>query len=292
MEKILLDTDIGSDIDDALALAYLLANPNCELLGITTVSSESVKRAQLASVMCRAAGADIPIFPGVEDPFLVPQEQRRAQQAAALNKWPRQTDFESGQAISFMRDTIRRHPGEVTLLAIGPLTNVALLFTLDPEVPHLLKRLVMMCGLFTKRLGRLVPLEWNAKLDPHATAIVYHHDVAQHNSIGADVTNQVRMEAGEFKNRLKHDLLQPLRDMAGIWFQYSKVVVFHDPLAACTIFNENICDMLKGTVQVELKSEFLPGYTYWEPDPFGGKHAIATAVDQNAFFEEFWGVFS
>lgn len=62
--KILLDTDIGSDIDDALCLAYLLAKPECELLGITTVSGEADKRAMMASAMCKIAGKHIPNRPG------------------------------------------------------------------------------------------------------------------------------------------------------------------------------------------------------------------------------------
>ena len=68
--KVLLDTDIGSDIDDAICLAYLLAKPECELLGITTVSGEPEKRAMLASAICRTAGRDIPIFPGAPLPLL------------------------------------------------------------------------------------------------------------------------------------------------------------------------------------------------------------------------------
>ena len=55
-KKVLFDTDIGSDIDDAVALAYLLAQPQCDLLGITTVTGESVKRAELASALCSVAG--------------------------------------------------------------------------------------------------------------------------------------------------------------------------------------------------------------------------------------------
>ena len=58
--KVLFDTDIGTDIDDAVCLAYLLAQPACELLGITTVSGEPTKRAMLASALCQAAGKDIP----------------------------------------------------------------------------------------------------------------------------------------------------------------------------------------------------------------------------------------
>jgi inosine-uridine nucleoside N-ribohydrolase len=54
--KILFDTDIGSDIDDAVCLAYLLANPECDLLGVTTVSGQALQRAQMVSAVCRAAG--------------------------------------------------------------------------------------------------------------------------------------------------------------------------------------------------------------------------------------------
>lgn len=60
--KLLLDTDIGSDIDDAVCLAYLLAQPQCELLGITTVSGEPIRRAMIASAICTAAGKDVPIY--------------------------------------------------------------------------------------------------------------------------------------------------------------------------------------------------------------------------------------
>ncbi len=64
-EKILLDTDIGTEVDDAITLAYLLANPEAELLGITTVTGEAYERAKLASVLCKIAGKDIPIYPDV-----------------------------------------------------------------------------------------------------------------------------------------------------------------------------------------------------------------------------------
>ena len=82
--KILLDTDIGTDVDDAICLAYLLANPNCELVGITTVTGESEKRAMLASSLCKIAGKNIPIYPGIENPLIIEQLQKKAQQAKAL----------------------------------------------------------------------------------------------------------------------------------------------------------------------------------------------------------------
>src|SRR5881628_1059466 len=103
--KVILDTDIGSDIDDAVCLAYLLAQPRCELLGITTVTGQADKRAMLASALCKVAGKDIPIFPGGEKPLLVPQKQPHAPQAEALSRWPHETKFPNGAAVEFLRQT-------------------------------------------------------------------------------------------------------------------------------------------------------------------------------------------
>ena len=157
--KVLLDTDIGSDIDDAVCLAYLLAQPDCELLGITTVSGEGQRRAMLASALSREAGRDVPIYIGAEQPFLIEQKQPTARQADALGGWSHATDFPRGEAIEFMRQTIRAHPGEVTLLPIGPLTNVALLFAADPEIPSLLGGLMLMGGSFWSRRAQLDGME-------------------------------------------------------------------------------------------------------------------------------------
>ncbi len=171
-ELLLLDTDIGSDIDDALALAYLLAQKRCRLLGITTVTGEPGKRAALASVLCRVAGRDIPIHAGSPVPLLVGQRQPVAQQAEALARWTHQPSWPAATAVEFLRQEIRRHPGQVTMLCIGPLTNIGLLFTVDPEIPSLLKALVLMCGSFTPAGQKARAVEWNAQVDPHAAAIV------------------------------------------------------------------------------------------------------------------------
>lgn len=123
MTKVLLDTDIGTDVDDAVCLAYLLSHPDCELLGITTVTGEAVKRASLTSVLCQAAGKDIPIYLGADHPMRGEQRQPIAQQAAALPRWPHETYFPDGRAVEFLAQTIRSHPGEVTLLTVGPMTK-------------------------------------------------------------------------------------------------------------------------------------------------------------------------
>src|ERR1700733_7568837 len=117
--SVLFDTDIGSDIDDAVCLAYLLANPACDLLGITTVTGDTIKRASMASVLCKIAGKKIPIYPGRQQSLLTEQKQPHVPQAAVLDRWAHDTDFSQGEAIEFMRKTIRAHPGEVVLLGAG-----------------------------------------------------------------------------------------------------------------------------------------------------------------------------
>ena len=290
--KVILDTDIGSDIDDAVCLAYLLAHPECELLGITTVSGEPEKRAALASAQCRAAGKDIPVYPGSALTLLNGQRQPACPQADALSRWPHQAEFPRGAAIDFLRRTIRANPGEITLLAIGPMTNIALLMRTDPEIALLLKSLVLMCGVFTNRRPGAGPLEWNALVDPHATGIVYETPVAQHRSIGLDVTTQVTLPADEVRRRFSAPLLRPVLDFAEVWFQrqHRPIITFHDPLAAATIFNDQICTFERGRVEVELCSRHLAGHTFFKADPTAG-HEVALGVNPEAFFEEYFSVF-
>jgi inosine-uridine nucleoside N-ribohydrolase len=284
--KILLDTDIGSDIDDAVCLAYLLAHPECDLLGITTVTGQPVQRARLASALCRAAGRDVPIFPGVDRPLLVPQQQPEAPQAEALTRWDHARDFRCGEAIEFLRRTIHAHPGEVTLLAVGPLTNIGLLFATDPEAPGLLRELVLMCGVFTNRLAGVGPLEWNAIGDPHATALVYRAPVKVHRSIGLDVTCQVQLEADEVRRRFRGRYLRPVLDFAEVWFRGSRTLTFHDPLAATTLFDDSICTFAPGHVEVELASNRGAGQTWWRAHA-DGPHQVALQVSPQRFFDHY-----
>jgi len=288
-QKILLDTDIGTDIDDALCLAYLLMNPECELMGITTVTGEPVERAKLASALCRIAEQEIPIYPGIGTPLIIEQHQKIAQQARALKKWSHETSFPDRQAIPFMAETIRQNPNEITLLSIGPLTNLGLLFAMDREIPKLLKGLVMMAGHFEYANKEIPRIEWNAMGDPHASQIVYANQVPQHRSIGLDVTSQVTLHADDFRKQFTHDLFQPIRDFAEIWFEYSEIVTFHDPLAATTIFDSQICQFEAGLVEVDLVQSDNMGFTGWQPG--SGPHEVALSVDPQQFFKHYLSFF-
>jgi purine nucleosidase len=289
MTKILLDTDIGTDVDDAVALAYLLCHPDCELLGITTVTGEAEKRASLASVLCRAAGKDIPIYPGADHPMQGPQRQPIAQQAASLPRWPHQTDFPKGQAVDFLADTIRSHPGEVTLLTIGPLTNAGLLFSKHPDVAELLAGLVMMGGNFDETGPEGQRIEWNVTGDPVASEITYHALVRLHRSLGLNVTQKVMMSAEDVRTKFTAPLLRPVLDMAQIWFAgFYPFITYHDPLAAATIFEPDLCAYEQGTVTLDTTDK--PGKTLWQPGGADAPHQVAMRVDVDRYFQHFFDI--
>jgi purine nucleosidase len=291
MTKILLDTDIGTDVDDAVCLAYLLSHPDCELLGITTVTGEAEKRASLASVLCQAAGKDVPIYPGADSPMRGEQRQPVAQQATALPRWPHESHFPKNQAVEFMAETIRSHPGEVTLLAVGPLTNAGMLFTAHPDVPGLLAGLVMMGGNFDESGTEAGRVEWNVAGDPLASEITYKAPVRLHRSLGLNVTQQVMMSADEVREKFAAPLLRPVLDMAEIWFAgFYPSITFHDPLAAATIFQPDLCSYQQGTVQLDTTDK--PGMTIWQPGGPNAPHQVAKTVDATRYFEHFFHVVS
>ena len=117
--KILLGTDIVSDIYDAVTLAYLLVQVRRDLLGITTVSRLPIERAMVASAICNTAGLNVPIILGAEKPLDGPIRQPKVPQTEVLTRWPHETVFSDVSATEFMAKTIRSNPGEVVLLAVG-----------------------------------------------------------------------------------------------------------------------------------------------------------------------------
>ena len=301
--RVILDTDIGDDIDDAVCLAYLLAQPRCDLLGVTTVTeTDDLKRARLAGALCRAAGRDdVPILPGACDPLLVDRRDGHAPQSPALERWEHASDYPRGEAVEFLRRTIRAHPGEVVLVAVGPMTNLALLFAADPEAAGMLKALHLMCGVFTRRRPERSDVEWNACSDPHATAIVYRARPPVHRSFGLDVTMQVALSREQAYERFVGQTHACLRDMMDLYFTWSSRMTFHDPLAAACVFEPDLCAYQRGLVEVETEGARLRGHTGWRPaetdapgtEPTAAApHEVAVTVQPERFFEHYFSVFA
>lgn len=286
---VLLDTDIGSDIDDAVALAYLLSQPRCDLLGVTTVTGEPVIRAQLADAVCQAFGRkDVPVHSGAGKPLLVPQRQPEVPQRTVLPRYPHRESFAPNVAVDFLRQTIRSRPGEITLLTVGSLTNAGLLFALDPEIPRLLKAHVMMAGVYVARPPGYGLTEWNAIGDPHATAIVFAARPPAVRCIGLDVTTRCQMPAEECRRRFSSGPLRIVGEMAEEWFKHRPAITFHDPLAAVSVFEPDVLTFQAGLVEVELESSRLRGLTHFNPTAAEKPHQVAVDVKPEAFFQHYF----
>ena len=147
--KIIIDTDIGDDVDDAFALGLALTSPEVEILGITTAWGDTQLRARLVDRLLAETGtANIPVAEGIRTQSKTPFSQARwAQAGPAAKSHP--------QAVDFLLDNIRRNPGEITLVAIGPLTNIGAAIDRDPATFKKLKRVVLMGGSIHKGYGDL-----------------------------------------------------------------------------------------------------------------------------------------
>jgi len=290
---VILDTDIGSDIDDAVALAYLLRQPRCELVGITCVSGQVLDRARLASAVCHAAGRDdVPIHVGAEASLLRGVRQPRAAQAEALAQLAHRDFYPAATAIEWLRETIHSRPGEITLLSIGPLTNVALAFAVDPELPALLGGYMAMAGRFLPHEAPGGFVEWNVFCDPEAGAMVYQRAADGMRSVGLDVTMRCQLAADEVRARFQRagGPLTPTLAMAEVWFRHGHQVTFHDPLAAACLFEPDLCTWREGTVEVETHGEHTAGLTHFRPGGDPVRHQVAATVDAARFFAHYFEV--
>jgi inosine-uridine nucleoside N-ribohydrolase len=164
-EMVILDTDIGDDIDDAFALALTLRSPELKLLGITTTYGDTELRARLVDRFLEAVGrSEIPVTYGASTPH-----SNAFTQAAYAAQQPQ---HKGPEPIGFLLELIRRHPGQITLIAIGPLFNIQTAIERDPATFRKLKRVVIMGGSIYRgydgRDGAHRPpdAEWNISRDP------------------------------------------------------------------------------------------------------------------------------
>lgn len=284
MEKILLDTDIGGDIDDAICLAYLLKEPQCELVGITTVCGEPEKRASVADAICQRAGKNIPIAAGLDTTMQPVPVYPTPDGAEALKFWPHNT-YQKADAPAFLYEKIKENPYEIVLIGTGNMTNIATLFCTYPEAVKLLKGLYVMNGYFGKEPLPEPYYNWNSWADPLASQIVFRSDVAIHRAIPLEVTDILTIEAkkAEMLLRPDNDLMKAVFSFGNVWLESSGKLTLHDPLAAVSVFYPDICSFQRGFVSVETKQKSNMGGTSFIPSQKGNVE-IAKTVDRESFY--------
>jgi len=189
-EKVILDTDIADDIDDAYALALVASAPDMKLLGVTTTFGETGKRAQVAAKLLAALGRrDVPVYAG----------RKGARAIGRQYDWARgfrSPAFRSGEAALFMKAQIDRAPGQITLIGIGPLVNMGDLLTLYPEVKPKIRRIVLMGGAVHTGYNGQAPAgpEWNIYCDPAAARVIFTSGVPLVMA-GLEVTTMLHLDA-------------------------------------------------------------------------------------------------
>ncbi len=266
MKKIILDTDIGDDVDDALALSFALLCGEIKIVGVTTVFRNTWRRAELACCILDALGqGDVPVFAGLGKPLFDPLskgqaaiESHRPRQMEAIRRYPGTSKPAAGRAVEFIIDTVMNGNGDVTLVPIGPLTNIAAAFTLEPRLAQK-TRIILMGGC----VGQL-KAEWNFFCDPEAAHVVFGAG-APITMVGLDVTEKCRLDTAQVQtigsvdrplNRLCFDLIQ-------LWSKDSGRThpLLHDPLAVAMVFDPSFCDTRPSAIHVETRSDRLNGAT-------------------------------
>lgn len=253
---IILDTDIGTDIDDAFALALVLRSPELNLVGVTTVSGDTRARAAIAAKMLREAGrANIPVYAGPPGKTLPCAQCRWAAGFLSPN-------LHNGGAVRYLDDQFNRRPGELTLVTIGPLTNIAALLKRDPAVAKKIKQIVMMGGSLRRGYapGSGPTPEYNIAADIPAAQAVFSSGIPIL-AAPLDVTAELQLEAADRQKifSLQTPVAAALAALCKLWGQPTPTLF--DPMAVGLLLDPKLCQVESFHIEVDTKgfTKEVPG---------------------------------
>ncbi|WP_295960560.1 nucleoside hydrolase [Rhodoferax sp.] len=266
--KVIFDTDPG--VDDAMALYFALAHPAIDVVGITTTfGNVTVEQAATNALYLTAiAGKTVPVTKGVATPWVKPGEAPPAfiHGADGLGNLPSRVattnQLDPRSSAQFIVDMARAHPGEITLVAVGPLGNLSLALKLEPTLPKLLKEVILMAGTVTEP-GNVSPVaEANVWNDPHAADHVFSAGWKL-TMVGLDVTHRVILPLALFKKIADHqkhiatDVLHHAVSFyadfySGIYPHVAKIhgCFGHDVLAFIYLVNPELFTIESGGIRV------------------------------------------
>mgnify|MGYP000859425328 CR=1 FL=1 len=289
--KIIIDTDIGDDIDDALAISFALNSPELEVIGITTVFRNTDIRAKMAANLLKQAGRDIPVYAGCGQPII-----NREDDSQIPCQYSRDMDefiySKETHAVDYIINKIMNSSNDISLVPIGPLTNIAMAILKCPEIKTKLKEIVLMGGCFYSHFN-----EWNIVCDPEAARIVFEAGIPI-KAVGLDVTLKCRLNENDLAmiDKSYSPVAKFLSELIKRWRDNTKSLpILHDPLAVCAVFNDNILEMQNEKIVIETKGEYSRGTTYnktglnWvrERKVVDSHIKVAKNVDVDAFIKMF-----
>lgn len=227
--KLILDTDIGDDIDDAWALAFVISYAGFAPLGVTITHGNTPERAKIACKMLQVAKRDdIPVFVGRKTNEKVFQQYTWAEDFATRRPAKK-------SAADFIVETVKRYPGEVTLIAVGPLQNIADALRKEPDLGKYVKRVVLMSGcVYGTSYSPGKPIrEWNVYQSTADAQLVYGAGLPL-TIVPLDSTTQVQLSDAERKRVADYDspLTYALECLYRLWLSSpTQRMTLHDQLA-------------------------------------------------------------
>jgi len=270
--RVIIDTDPG--VDDALALLLAMRSPELKIEGITPVAGNVPLKLTLPNAlrMVEVAGrAEIPVAAGGREPLvrrLVTAAYAHGENGLGGAEFPEPKIKPIPEsAADFIRRTVRKYPGEVTLITIGPLTNVGVALRGDPELAGMVRNLVMMGGSLSG--GNITPAaEFNVYVDPEAARIVFQSGIPI-TMVGLDVTRKTTLTE-EHVRRLEaaqNPVSQAAAKIGRNVLEHNRKEGFlvgpnmHDPLAVASFINPELLKYEDYYVDVETEGELTAGAT-------------------------------
>ncbi len=295
-ERVSLILDVDTGTDDALALAYAVASPRIDLVAVTTVAGNvDVEKAtgNTLSVLDWLGSGDIPVHRGASRPLVRPHRDAShfhhegGLGGARLARSTRSVGADRGPA-AIIR-LARQYPGNLTLVALGPLTNLAIALNVEPALPELLKSVVVMGGAFTVPGNTTPAAEFNILVDPEAAEQVLSAPFSNLTAVGLDVTERVALtradwDAANAANSLpaSASLLREVGRFA--FFQLGRdQFSLHDPLAVAVAADPSLVAVRELAIAVDLVESDRGRTRIVGP----GKVRVAASVDAQRALDEF-----
>jgi purine nucleosidase len=304
LKRILLDTDPG--IDDACAILLALASPELSLEGLSIVHGNcSLEQATVnaLSLLELASAGHIPVAKGCELPLVQPSllaPETHGDSGLGYAKLPAPRTRPLVQhGIDFLIERIMSSPGEITLVAIGPLTNIALAIRQEPRIVEAVKELVVMGGAIRHAGNTTALAEFNTYVDPHAVHIVYHAGIPT-TLVPLDVTYQCILTPDDVQrlDRIDSPVTKLILDATRFYMEfhdeYQSIAgcVINDPLALALTFAPELCTYLEMPVDVDISGGISMGKTIGDFYNYSKKPAnmkVALGVQARKFMELFLG---
>ncbi len=272
---VIFDTDIGDDIDDALALALALQSPELDVRLVTTVVDDVESRTRLAWKELRLYNRkDIALATGASMPLLDPIHTGRAQQFEVLTAADDIPPGANRRAVDVIISTLLASHEKITLIPVGPLMNIALALRVEPRIKDKIERIVLMGGAFTTSRP-----EYNIDRDRAAAQIVFTSGVPI-TAVGLDVTTKCKLQGSDMEKLRAADnpASKFLVRLIELWQngKSDQYPTLHDPLAVAAVIKKGFIDTEAGSVSVE------QGVTKFAADASGTTLA-AREVDVRGF---------